>query len=632
MALDDLRRRLFQKGEEFADRRKTTKLDRHSEEVPVGWKHEEPQETQMKRQNRAIVKWGVIGGAVIVGAAGLFFLASIAGFRIGNDVIDAVALDVEGGEEVSSGKKVLWKVSYQNDNAATLENAAIVFEFPPTAQPVAGSFTKTGLKRERRELGTLAPGKKGEEIFTALLFGAEGQTLEGRAVLEFRPDGSSARLSKEAKFESLVTDAVLGVEVEVPETLKAGQEADIIVRIVSSAETVFPNLSLKLEYPEAFEFVSSSPVPLRDNTLWRIGDLPAGGEYAVKIHGKVREAVSVQTFRASVGLYDRIENSFASFNSVSKAFEVSAPLLAISLEAKGGELAPGVTEAGNRLDFVLRWKNNLPVAVNNATVSVLFDGSMIDLRTLESERGELDPQTSVLRWVPGRVNELRVIDPGAEGTFTFNVTLKKEAPLSSSADKNFTVKIKSEMKTAEIPSGYEGTDISGHSEREYKVASRVTFSQRGYYQDPRIQNAGPIPPKVGKETTYVIVWSLVNSVNDLDGVVARATLPSYVRWTGRVVPSDSSVTFDTTTREVRWMPGKIPAGTGYTSRAREIAFQIGFTPSLPQVGQKPELITGARLEAQDSFTGTALVETTKEINTELRDDPAVGSGGGRVQE
>jgi hypothetical protein len=258
----------------------------------------------------------------------------------------------------------------------------------------------------------------------------------------------------------------------------------------------------------------------------------------------------------------------------------------------------------------------------------VFEGDAFDIKSITSKRGEFDQARNSLRWVPGRIPELLVVDPGETGTFEFSIMSKKTISV-----RNPTLVFRSSMQTRELPSGYEGVDISGEERLTYKLATRATFSQKGYYYDSRVQNSGPFPPRVGQETTYLIVWSVTNATNDLTDSVVHATLPSYVRWKGVVDPPNGApITFDETTREISWLPGNIPAGTGSSDRAREVAFQIAFTPSLPQVGQPAELVSSAQFEGRDSFANITITQVADRATTMLRDDPRAAREGGQVQE
>ncbi len=645
MGIDDLRQRIFRKNADFRKRYQEPTLSKHPRDVATSWseKTETPQTPdkapppELSEEDimaRKIIKWGVGGGLLFIAASlgiFLFFFSGWSGFGVGRDTVDKIQLTISGGEEVFAGKQVTWRVMYKNDNTIPLEDAVLTFEFPPGSQPIIGEFSKNGIHRERRNLKTIAAGAGGEEVFSGIVFGPERSDIKGNATLEYRPEGTSAHFSRVEEYRSFVTGTLLGLRLEIPEGLKAGQEAEVKVRIVSSAQSLFRNLGVSMEYPEAFEYVSASPAPSIDKNIWLIGDLPAGGEYTASIRGRIKKAENDQTFHARVGIYDRQDASWAIFNNAVQTFSVASSLLTVSLETEQGEVSPGVTVAGNRLQFAVKWKNNLPVAVENAMIEVGFLGSAFDLKTLRSDYGEYDDAGQKMRFVPGRIPELSLIEPGAEGEFSFQIILVKDIPQKNVNDKNFSVKLQAKIGTFEIPQGFEGVDLTGEAEEELKLASRVSFSQEGYYRDSRVQNTGPVPPRVGEETTYLVVWSIVNSLNDLGNVRVRATLPSYIKWKNIILPPDEKISYKPSTGEIIWTPETIGAGTGYSRPVREVAFQIGLKPSLPQVTSAPQLISAAALEARDLFTGTIFNQRDDQLTTNLRNDPEASQGGGVVK-
>lgn len=631
MALDDIRRKLFRPGEEFEERYQRPKLEKHKEEVESSWRPEPELDKEEKTQTNMILWWGVGGGLGVIIIGIVFFLLFFGGFGIGGDTVSRVDLAVEALPQATAGKKAVWRVKYRNNNSMRLENTAIIFEFPSTAQPVVGEFSKNAL-RERRDIGSIEPGVGGEETFQAILFGAKGDSLSGKVKIEYRPTQSSARYTKETSYTIDITSTLLGVELVVPDQLKSGQEVEIKLKVVSTSDTVFRGLSAHIEYPGQFEFISAEPKPARADNIWRIGDIGKDKEFFVSIRGRFKESDVAGTARVKVGVYDPIQRDITiPFNTITKSIGTAPALLAVSLGTKGGEIADGVISAGSRVEGFVQWRNNLPVAVKNAAIEVVFEGDAIDLAKLKSDEGEYNAVSNSLQWVPGRVPQLLVVDPGVGGAFPFQFSVKKEIPQTGVNNKNFTIRLKARIKSLEVPVGFEGVDVSGETQKEYKIASRYVYSQKGYYYNSFIGNTGPLPPRVGQETTYTIVWSVVNTVNDIDKVVARATIPSYVVWKKNTVPPDPTLTFNETTRELTWAPGIITAGTGSLRPPREVAFQIGFTPSLPHVGTTPELVSESTFDARDTFTGVVFAsQKANALTTQLRDDPRASGTEGRV--
>jgi hypothetical protein len=163
-----------------------------------------------------------------------------------------------------------------------------------------------------------------------------------------------------------------------------------------------------------------------------------------------------------------------------------------------------------------------------------------------------------------------------------------------------------------------------------KITSRAQFAARAVYFVGPFINIGPIPPKVENETTYTIIWSLVNTSNTITNTRVRGVLPPYVKWAGSVSPGKENITYNRNTNEVLWTPGDIVAGTGVGQPPREVAFQVVLTPSLSQIKTTPALVSDVNFSGTDLFTGEVLSEEKGDILTVLSTDPKAPDGGDTV--
>lgn len=99
--------------------------------------------------------------------------------------------------------------------------------------------------------------------------------------------------------------------------------------------------------------------------------------------------------------------------------------------------------------------------------------------------------------------------------------------------------------------------ISESLTRTVKVNSSFQLSSRAVHYTGPFGNSGPMPPRVGQNTTYTILWSITNSSNDVSRAKVTAVLPLYVKWTG--VSSSGDVSFNYGTGKslgtsAAWMP------------------------------------------------------------------------------
>ena len=154
-----------------------------------------------------------------------------------------------------------------------------------------------------------------------------------------------------------------------------------------------------------------------------------------------------------------------------------------------------------------------------------------------------------------------------------------------------------------------------------KVTSRAQFAARSVYFVGPFVNMGPLPPKVEEETSYTIIWSIVNTSNTIANAEVRGTLPVYVKWARQVSPLNENVIYNPNTNEVIWSAGDIPAGVGISRPPKEVAFQVILSPSLSQVEQEPRLVTNIYFTAVDTFTNEQLREEKGSVSTNLPTDP-----------
>jgi hypothetical protein len=145
-------------------------------------------------------------------------------------------------------------------------------------------------------------------------------------------------------------------------------------------------------------------------------------------------------------------------------------------------------------------------------------------------------------------------------------------------------------------------------------------------------NSGPVPPQVGKATTYIINWEIKNYFSDAKNARVRAILSENVSLTGQILPQDelSNFSFDSASREIVWSAGDILAGTGVNGDPVSLSFQVSLTPSPSQKGSTAPLIGQVQISGENQFTNTIITSQDSGVNTSLPDDFS-NSGGGIVQ-
>lgn len=603
---------------------------------PHAWEEQEDPEELAKKAaaNRLRMKkatfWIVVAFAVVaIGAAAAFFLFLN---QAGSALDRNIELQIVGPQKIAAGEKVTFEVKFRNLNKTAIESAELIFDYPAGARPLFGDPPK-GKFRERVAIGRMSSGEERSERFEGYLFGEEESTLETRATLEYRPTNSSARFGKETAHAVVIDRSPIGISIAMPDDASIGQEIEITVDYVSTADTLFRDVALDVTYPSGFEYDSADPAPAKDNNLWRIGDISPGEHGSIHIKGVVtgdaRETKHVYT---RIGLFSESTATWSLYSQARDQLMLREALLAVDIKAGRRSDAEYVVQAGETASFEIKWKNNLPVIVRNALIEVEMEGQTIDWRSVRPNAGTFDGASRKVVWNAFTNPALRFLDPGTEGSVSMSVRMVDPLPIKGFADKNFTVKVSALMYSNTIPENFSGTDIRGRDTFSFKLGTRLSATARAYYFSNVIANSGPLPPRVGQETTYTVTWSLANTANDIEGVTVRAGLLPYAKWKQVVSPSNERVTFDPDTGDLIWEPGVVAAGTGITRPAREVSFQIGVVPGPNLINRPAELVSEARVSGRDAFTGLKLEAKASELNTAVRHDSKVNQNQYGVKE
>ena len=257
-------------------------------------------------------------------------------------------------------------------------------------------------------------------------------------------------------------------------------------------------------------------------------------------------------------------------------------------------------------------------------------GDILDFSKLSVEKGSFDSVKGIITWKASDIPALSNIDPGAGGSVSFSIPVKLIIPVRSASDKDMVVKSVATIDSPDIPTPIDSNKIIGSNRLELRLATKVLLDVKGLYNDKQLKNSGPIPLKVGQETTFTVHWAVTSVSSDLSNASLVASLPSGTRWVGGISPSDSDIVYNDRTNQLIWSPGTVPAGAGILLPKKEVAFQIGVTPQSNQVDKALILVNKGTFSAVDTFSGKSINIDIPEKNTQLSEDSKVGYEGGKV--
>lgn len=525
---------------------------------------------------------------------------------------DVLKLEIIGPNEVNLGDSVEYIIKCKNNGNFRLDVPRLTF-IPPENSIIDGKILETQVL-ENSQLGeAIYPGEEKNFSFKMNLLGKEGETKIVKASLSYQPKNLKARYESSTSFTTVIKSVPLTLDFDLPTKVGAGKDFVFRINYFSNLNYPLTDLRIKVDYPDGFEFIASTPKSL-EKVEWEIPVLNKSQGGRIEISGRLSGGISeAKIFAAELGIWKNGE--FILLKEIQKGVEIIKP--SIYLRQEINQNPQYVALPGDWLHYEIYFQNVGDDSLNNLFMVSQLEGDAFDFQTIKSDLGQVQPGDNSVVFDWRRVQKLQYLAPREEDKVDFWIKLKDDlGNVQNPVLKNkvFISQVEEEFTT--------------------KISSKIEVVQKGYFQDEVFGNSGPIPPKVGESTTYTIMWQVKNYYSDVKNVKVKAILPQSVELTGKIFPEEitSKFSLDSQSREIVWSVGDLNRGVGLsTSTVLTLAFQISFSPNASQRGQTPEIMGQARITGEDSWTERILEGTAPAINTTLPDDQTMSFGKGVVQ-
>ena len=638
--IDDMRRRLYERGVPAPAREHTTLIDT-PEAVPRQWSEPpEPKETPEIAAAPETPAEAGLSGVVAVAASrktstsrrkfrrlvlfsGLgFFVSAIVLSSIillwGNNSISAdnIAISLNGPFTIGGGETLTIQVGITNANAVAISAATLIIEYPQGTQAADGSGSTLFI--ERQSLDDIGPGETINVPIKAIVFGEENTEQEISASVEYRVVGSNATFFKEAEvLRYKISSAPVVLQVRANQRVSSGQETDIAVTVRSNSQSPISDILVVAEYPNAFDFSSSDPAPVRGQNTWLIESLEPNEEFVITTRGIVvgqeTDELAVQ-FAVGVPREGDVTTLASIFNTAATEFIIEQPFIDIALELDSADSDSVVVEPGQAVSGRLVITNTLDDVVYDTRVELTLAGNALSNPAVSQTDGFYDSNTNQITWDPASHERLVEMQPGESVSLSFSLVPNEEI--------------------TRTPAITLSADVESRRVRENRVPEVLTGSVEGLIQVATLpslisearRTAGPVPPRAESVTEYTISILAESQNNSLNDVVVTAILPPSVTF-GADTSDTGSVAYNPTSRTMTWSVGSITAGAPAVG-----SYTVSLRPSVTQIGNVVILTGDQRLRATDAFTGTVVRTEQEAVTTELSTELGFEPGNGRVVE
>jgi uncharacterized repeat protein (TIGR01451 family) len=612
-----------------------TPLSPRTAEAPVAWSHAKDSSGQKKAPpltEFTMRKTKMSFAAKFLGLSMVFFAlaAGVAAwvFFGGGNVISSQNIDLQivTPSLVDSGKEATFQVIITNRNSSQLTLADLITTYPDgTRDP---NNPTQPLTNSRQTVGTIAPGASIKETVSGVFYGAEGAAEQVSVTLDYSVPGSNAVFQKQASASFTIGSSPVALTVSAPDTTTSGQQFSIDITVQNNSTAPLQNVVVQGQYPFGWSVGSASPAAVAGGTFWRLGSLSPGQSQTVHLTGTLVGADGdARIFRFLVGSNTDPTNTTVEVPllTVPQTVTVEKPFVSGSISVNGQTGKVIAAPAGQALTGTIEWQNNLAVSLTNVTLTLTLGGPALDLSSIGSPSGFYQSQNSTITWTPQQNPSLASVPPGGTGEVSFNF-----ASLPPGANQTLITNPLISLNLTVSGTRSDGSapvTVSSAAQAQVSVASTVALSAQALHLSSPVPVGGPLPPKVGSQTAYAVVWSVKNSSNDVGNATVSTVLPPYADFSP--AGASSGISYDQGSRTVTWSLGDLAQGVGYSSPARQAYFEVVLTPSSSQVGTAPALTGAAELQGQDRFAQVSVSATAQAPTTQLS-EPGFGAGQGLV--
>ena len=542
---------------------------------------------------------------------------------------DRVLIYFEGPKEVDSTHLTKYIIHYKNDNRVTLKGAEITLVYSGNFEPIDNVNLKyLSPNSSKIFVGDIKPKSEETVELSGIFYAPKDFPVNLHASLNFVPSNSEKSLSVENQIGINITAAPVLLSITAPKETIGGYDMEYLIDYKNLDIKRMNNMQIRVDFPQGFRFSNAQPIASENNSYWYIGNLEPQQGGKITIRGQLRGSSDDQkSITVSIG-HVGSDGNFVFFDKQEYTTNMVSPVLSINqtLNDKNSD----VINYGETLSFVINYKNNGATGLRDAIIRAQIEGKILDFSKLKVEKGSFDGKTGIITWKASDVPALQNIDSQVSGSVYFSVPVKSMIPVEKNTDKNFTVSSVATIDSPDIPVPNNSKKIIGSDKLELKLASKVIFNVRGYYNDSKIKNSGPMPMKVGSSTTFTLHWLIDNISNDISDAKVVSSLPSGISWTGKIYPENENIAYNERTNQITWNPGDIAAGTGVLTPQREVMFQVRVTPQSNQAGEPIVLLNESVFSATDDFTNQNITLNKENKDTQLYEDPVVGYAKGKV--
>ncbi len=513
----------------------------------------------------------------------ILFLAAAAGFYYFSNqqkphVKDSLELNLENPSEIISGDQATYLVKYKNLDDVALQKMELSVKWPNGFYYDEASQAPRDDSATIWDLPDLAVGQEATLEIKGQLVGNIDDVLKDSFVMQYQPANFNSDFNSKVEVETKIKESKISLTIEGVEKTMVGTEQEFKIKYKNLTKEALPSL-LDILYPD--DFTVTSVEPKKDADYWTL-DLKAEEEKTIIIKGSFdMDSQPKQLLVVEIG--NKVNDKFRRLARAEKNIAVINPSFSVKLQINN-KLENQTVNWGDELNYQLEVTNNSESDLSDVKISGLLDGQVVDWDSLviADNNGQRDNNTIV--WDKQKNTELALWPQGLTKTFSWKVKVVAKPIAERMLDNVIKINIEGLDNWEQVQPAVTLT-----------VGENIKFNAGIYWElaGRRVGN-GVIPPKVGAETDYLVIWSLISTTGNFNTLKAETNLPPGVEFVSTTDVQEGSFTFDEATRVLSWEISKMKDVILPTTAS----FTIKISPKLADQGQAMTLLNPITVTAK----------------------------------
>lgn len=527
----------------------------------------------------------------------ILFLASAAGFYYFStqqkaQIQNSLELAVQGPQDIVSGDQAVFVVKYKNLDDVALQKMELSVKWPNGFYYDESSQSPRDESATIWDLADLAVGQEATLEIKGQLVGNVDDILKASFVMQYQPVNFNSDFNSKVELETKIKESKISLEIDSIEKTMVGIEQEFTIKYKNLTQEDLPIL-LDILYPD--DFTVASVEPKKDNEYWEL-DLKAEEEKTIVIKGSFdNDSKPDQLLVVEIG--NKVNDKFRRLARAEKNIAVINPNFSVKLQINNKPENQTVNW-GDELNYQLELTNNSESDLRDVKISSLLDGQVLNWNSLEMTEDNARVENNTIIWDKQKNTELALWPKGLTKTFSWKVRVVEKPIAERMLDNVIKINIEGLDDWEQVQPALILT-----------VGENIKFNAGVYWElAGRRVGSGVIPPKVGAETEYLVIWSLNSASGNFNTLKAESTLPPGVEFVSTTDVQEGSFSFDEASRVLSWDISKMSEVILPTTAS----FSIKISPKLADQGQamsllNPIVVTAKGLEE--------VVLRTKLLNT-----------------